>query len=403
MSLPARSNMRGVKYYTERADFYRQTTSNGVQYPRELYESRLQTVHGHRKTGSKGQKKVIPGTQTVFKYPTTYARGVVNYTWGREVWVARDPGNLSYARVYDAGFYNDDSESWYRPGGRFAANIPAQAGSTELESEAIAKAIARMKDQKVGLGENLATLKQTTNMFAENAYTLYRACLAVKHGNVRRAWDILQDERSVIRRGADLFLQYKYGWKPLMSDIYGSVEEAKNAARQAGLLYSSAKSQRLALNYYTPLQYVLSRKIEGGGYQQAQVKLYGKLNGSYSRIMDGLGLANPLRLAWDLVPLSFVTDWLLPIGPCLDALIPPKGIDFVAGYCSVQTELQGSSLRFPGINVTGAPVKNTWHFYGFDRKVYVNWPKAGLYATKDPLKLANIASAIALIAQKLFK
>jgi hypothetical protein len=283
------------------------------------------------------------------------------------------------------------------------ANVPRQNDPTGLQNEAVAKALAKIKDQKVNIGENLATLRQTTNMFAENALILGKAIWAVKRGNLPEAWGLLKDGRSVIRRGADIFLQYKYGWKPLMNDIYGSLEESKNHAREPCLLFGAGKSQVLTPRGYNGLFFGASRNIEGSGTQMARCVLWGKLDGEILRRLDSLGLANPLRLTWDLIPLSFVSDWFLPIGPCLDSLVPPKGIDFVAGYRQLKTELHLKQTRSPEGIYTGTPCVNKLDFFAFDRTALPTWPRAGLYNVKDPLKLANIASAVALVAQKIFK
>ena len=396
--LPARSNAQGTRTYHEYVEYWHQVSNQGIDYPPSIYTWHNLPVHTCRKVGTKGYRGVIPGTRTVFRYPTTFARGVTEYTWGKADWIARDPGNPTYVRRLEAAFPNDDGNQYRRPA-VFDWGGAHNAGPPELEYEAIAKALAKIRDQAIGFGEHLAQMKQATNMIADNGITLLEACLAVRRGNIRKAWDLLRDNRSVVTRGADLYLQYRYGWKPLMTDIYKSAELAKDLGKEALIFSGKAKSQRQSINFYGPND--PNRTVTGSGHHQAFVKLFGKLNGDYSRNLDRMGLANPLRLAWDLVPLSFVVDWFAPVGPVLDSLIPPKGVDFVAGFCTVQCEMDCKSVLRPSGNITGEPVENRFRCFGMDRRTYDGWPRAGLYMTKDPFGLSKGAAAIALAIQRL--
>jgi hypothetical protein len=401
MSVQARTNAQGTYEYTEDRTFKTQLYVNGEERA-PTFQTNRYWLHNCRKNGTKGQRILVGGVLP-YRLSTTFRRYVASYTYGRTVWRNEVPG---WIKIQDVSFGNSDQD-YYSPGNLHVDNSRRLNDNQGLIDQCVATALSRIRDQTANLGENLATLKQTTNMFAENALLLGEACLAVRRGNYRAAWAILRDTRSVIRRGSDLFLQYKYGWKPLMSDIYNSWEKAADLARAVPLISASAKSQKLSPAFYDPYSwqqhsdYTIRRG--GGGWMQARVKLVGALNGDYSRNLDRLGLANPLRLSWDLVPLSFVTDWFVPIGPCLDSLVPPKGIVFVDGYSQLRCELSGEFHYIPRGTVSGDTITNTFDLSGYERNRYVNWPKAGLYTTRDPLKVANWASAIALVTQKIFK
>jgi hypothetical protein len=43
------------------------------------------------------------------------------------------------------------------------------------------------------------------------------------------------------------------------------------------------------------------------------------------------GFTNPVNLAWELLPFSFVVDWFLPIGPYLEALSAFDGLTLLDG------------------------------------------------------------------------
>jgi hypothetical protein len=48
---------------------------------------------------------------------------------------------------------------------------------------------------------------------------------------------------------------------------------------------------------------------------------------------------NVWQLAWELIPLSFVVDWFLPVGKYLDSLNATKGITFLDGYEGYKREV----------------------------------------------------------------
>lgn len=48
-----------------------------------------------------------------------------------------------------------------------------------------------------------------------------------------------------------------------------------------------------------------------------------KINNPDLLLPAKVGLTNPLSVAWELIPFSFVVDWFLPIGKYLDALDVP--------------------------------------------------------------------------------
>ena len=50
------------------------------------------------------------------------------------------------------------------------------------------------------------------------------------------------------------------------------------------------------------------------------------------QFLSQTGFTNPINLAWEILPFSFVVDWFTPIGPYLDALSAFDGLEFLDGY-----------------------------------------------------------------------
>lgn len=273
--------------------------------------------------------------------------------------------------------------------------------STELESEAIAKAIAKIKDQKLALGEDLGEAVKTYHAYVEEGVRLLRAAVYLKQGNLPAVWGTLRHNQSAIRRGADIFLQYKYGWKPLMEDIYALDQLFREKLKKALIIRASAKSQREDI---TPLSgYGVTKS--GHGFRQCQVHLYGLVDSKEgASLMDKVGLSNPLSLGWNLAPWTFVSDWFVPVGTVLDSWTAPLGVKFLGGTGTMKGELEYESRWEPPLNVTEVtPRIAKVQRQSVRRTTYGDWPKAGFFAV-NPFKAASAGhgqSALALLIQKL--
>lgn len=109
---------------------------------------------------------------------------------------------------------------------------------------------------------------------------------------------------------AKLWMTYRYGIQPI---VY-SINDALDYLESSGIIYRTvrrAEMQEVTLDipgweFTDPLQ-VLERAW-GKGRLAAST-------------LNGLGL-NPIVTAWELLPLSFVIDWVLNIGDLLGALVP---------------------------------------------------------------------------------
>jgi hypothetical protein len=68
------------------------------------------------------------------------------------------------------------------------------------------------------------------------------------------------------------------------------------------------------------------------------------------KLLSQVGISNPLLLAWELVPYSFVIDWLIPVGDYLGRLDSLNGVsDLTIGKSVMwETDTIGDVRSFPG-------------------------------------------------------
>lgn len=144
------------------------------------------------------------------------------------------------------------------------------------------------------------------------------------HRSGRRRYRIKKDPKVDF---AGTWLEMQYGWKPLLSDI----EEAVNAyhARVSTTRSQTFRASKRQDVGFAPLVTlfgkwlkppVISQDISGENPENSNTLAIKARISVPPTSAEDLGLYDPLSIAWELVPLSFVADWFIPIGNFLSSL-----------------------------------------------------------------------------------
>jgi hypothetical protein len=266
-----------------------------------------------------------------------------------------------------------------------------------------------MKQSDVNLGIAFAERNKTAQMLGDTMSSIARAYRHLRRGEWKKTCDELGIGRQK-PRGNNVpkqWLGYQYGWKPLLSDVYGSVEAlAKRNNRDwrvTGKGNANSTEQVGDEFFGSAGGYRVAAKGERGVFVRIDAIPENDLMRSFSQ----LGITNPLLIAWELVPFSFVIDWALPIGQFLDSL------DAMLGYgptwCSI-TEF--SDWRFRMDSVGGdyvgtdgyinqykySTAPGTRRRLAVKRTVLRSVPLPSLPRLKDPRSLGHMANGLALAA-----
>lgn len=153
--------------------------------------------------------------------------------------------------------------------------------------------------------------RETVAYIASRIGTLASALNSIRKGNFREAaqrlgTDLSQNATKRLQRNlrtaktprevlSNSWLEYVFGIKQIVSDVHGAME-AYHSTMQVG----SPVEQR-------------AKHTEGTTGTVYRVGMTGSVWSSEWRTLQQLGITNPVRAAWDLIPLSFVLDWFLPI------------------------------------------------------------------------------------------
>lgn len=349
-------------------------------------------------------------------YQRSYTERYVNRGYGHY----RNAGTSSGPQYcWDGQHPNASSLPLYQAAWEGSYLTLSSTEKSMVDDQAGLKTRLKVGNQKAGWGENIATANQTLNLFGTNAFRIVGALNSLRKGNIKGAWKALGvDARK--RQGArwsksyasnpaqaiaQFWLELQYGWRPLIQDLYGTVElfhrkvsqseTIQKASGQSALTKSDTWRPTVGSEYTTfSSQTVYSRKYI--------VRF--KIADQETRTLQQLGIINPIELAWNLLPYSFVVDWFLPIGNWLQSWTATVGTQFVDGcvdtkeiYWSSRTD-KGTRLNSPGTQLTfDFAFVGSQRSFTFTRTPINDYPVALLPHFKNPFGVEHVLNALALL------
>lgn len=140
--------------------------------------------------------------------------------------------------------------------------------------------------------------------------------------------------KGVPRDLSQIWLEYSYGWRPLIKDVYDGAQKLSDYVNRPQLKRYVA---RLRVKGYADLP----NRVYGGpgAYSRGQLIAFVESSSSEPYLP---GVMNPAVAAWDLLPYSFVVDWFLPVSTYLNTM----GLNAVPGLkWLVKTRKDVADLR----------------------------------------------------------
>lgn len=196
---------------------------------------------------------------------------------------------------------------------------------------------ARIKDDNLNMAQSVAEYRQAASMFANAASSVYRTFRSLRSGSA-----IADIARYMRRRDRDIpgdianrWLEYQYGFKPLMSDIYGVADELQKSMSgeyyryvntHSDEFYEGRSAQTCALDGVNlfPYQRITQKRVRKIVRARYRITVAGL------KQLSQIGITNPALLAWELIPFSFVFDWMIPVGNFLSSLDALAGVGELA-------------------------------------------------------------------------
>lgn len=164
----------------------------------------------------------------------------------------------------------------------------------------------------VFLGEG----REALSMISNAAIRIAASLRALKKGNLQKAAEMLTKgttrHQGSRKTTASNWLELQYGWLPLLKDAENG---AKFLAHQMSVPLQHVVRVSGSANGVASNLYVYATLTSSRVYTRKSIKAILK----EKDIIALSGLTDPLSVAWELVPYSFVIDWFIPIGNYLSA------------------------------------------------------------------------------------
>jgi len=213
---------------------------------------------------------------------------------------------------------------------------------------------------------------------------------------------------------AQLWLEYRYAWLPLIGDVDSSLKAYARYHEQHPLVSKvTATSRKRSTTYQEIAFFTYSdgtqavRKFYSANTTVLRFGVEYGLDSIALNVLSGLGFTSPASLAWELTPFSFVVDWALPIGPALEAFSAFEGLVFRKGY---KTYFTRREIRM-AIESSGDVPSQHCSFRGWsdatrilvDRTALSAFPGSRVPSFKSPFSLIHAANAAALLTKLLLR
>lgn len=307
-------------------------------------------------TGPFTSTRTIPFYTDIFGSQYEYPGRKVERTWYRQRKPRIDPlpYDLKYRAVLNEFYLFPPN---YRSCETYCPNFDASRVSFPLS-----KAYGKFKDavnEQSMWAVNLYEGKQAVAMVASRAGSLLRFGRNLARGNfvaASRELGLAAKPKGVSAKKsfANNWLEYHFGWEPLVKDIGAGLSticdpympKSVSGGAQHSEMWHYEDGDRSGTSYRVwPFHY--TTKVRMGAYVS--------VSNPNAFLLDQLGFTNPLAVAWELVPFSFVVDWFSNVGQVLSSYTDFMGVTLSRAYTTTTQEIK-SNEKWIG----GASAIPTW-------------------------------------------
>jgi len=312
-------------------------TSFGVYASRRTYTG---TVTPNFKTLAR-QRKALP----LNNYTMTVTQGSsepYKYVHSYHHWSANPAfcSNGLETQVHDSSFGK-------------ASYFPSAAHIADASTKARAKVSKEASGVVVNIAQAWAEKHKTAKLLSDTVWRVARAARSLRRGNLGDVYRELGMSRGLSRRReaqiintpshkrlSDHWLELQYGWRPLLQDVHGAAELL---ARHIGsdpyhMKLTGSATAEAVITDFSVSDYPYAHGQEKAK-SSAKYVLRVRLQNQCRQILSQTGISNPLLLAWELLPYSFVVDWFIPVGNYLEALTAFDGWEFYDGWLDQKTTM----------------------------------------------------------------
>lgn len=321
----------------------------------------------------------------------------------------RDPNAWSYSAIHARflrGHFWRHYPTWGNSADYGRGSYPGQALPwwprwDDFRSTVYNRALGRLNvlvRGELDLGVSLAEFGQTQRMFRALA----------KLPSHDRVWGWLNGQEF-----ANAWLQWQYGWRPLLSDLYGALNEGVTITLKQIRHVNASARQAIEPPDVNPGGLLFERYLDGlpRGKGVVGCRINIAYETAWEKRLDRWSSLNPISLGYELMPYSFVLDWFYDVSSWLRGM--ETGLlyanSFRSGYVSQWIKYDGTEApsqtvfrddygnppTLLEIFVQPAAIR----YRAMQRSVLSSYPLPQAPTFKVKLGAERIASAAALLRQ----
>lgn len=299
----------------------------------------------------------------------TYATNVYSpasnwYTSYRSVFGVkmRPKGKEESSYSSESGFV-----SGYYSNAGFAHSITSSSGMAATQAvfngtgpakqallSAYERAYGRLQGELSGYAANLTALaeaRSSLDMIFQRMTSIRKAYKALKKGNLRSALNYLTIKKPMAKHrrtrwskpseASALWLEYWFGWAPMVQDIYNSLQILYNLTP---FLERTVEGKGSGYASPAPVSTVLPWATEYHSYgTKVMIRLATTVTVSNPNefLLARLGLLNPASTALELVPFSWLLNWVSNVGSFVQSFSDEYGLSFDKGFQTLHVKTVG--------------------------------------------------------------
>jgi len=215
----------------------------------------------------------------------------------------------------------------------------------------------------------------------------------------------IREGRKLTRGVGSKWLEFQYGWKPLAQTIYDSAVELQTQRPPVMRITERAKGKNSSsLSSQGP--------YNGGSVQletssRCLVQCEFGVNASSLNLLSNFTSVNPVSIAWELTPYSFVVDWFLDIGGYMRSFESSvlNGSNFRGGFITETYQVRMTGKEIRSFNTFDKTVSVSYEASsvtsGKRRTLLLSAPTPRIPQFKNGLGSGRLLNAASLLSQHL--
>jgi hypothetical protein len=269
-------------------------------------------------------------------------------TWYRQ----RRPHNLPliFTREYKDIIFQNGGREYYQSKA-YEKRMGDAATLARVKNKAYSRFVELVKSDQASLGAALGERRKSMEMIANRCLQLHKFVRAVKKFRFGDAAKALGLSKSQIPKGvrgkgkafASNVLEYSFGWAPLVSDIGNAVDTLQKGVPPPTVRGRASEPWRWSSSTQVgdSTTHIVTQVIKvqyGAKVQVSNPNLF---------LANQLGFVNPASVVWELIPFSFLVDYVVNVSDFLSSFTDLWGVSLIDPYAT-ETVLTQSNETLSG-------------------------------------------------------